>query len=231
MRDSSGRSSTVQGERRRLHVMAHASRSSALARSQTQATPTSSEPSSPGHGGRRADRRARARLERCSRASTVSGDLAHQLAEGGQVAPSDSAFATVQPACLDRSAETSRENAAHAETRWGIRQQEPGGRACRSGAETNGRVGLKPRKCGKSLACILLWHATGYDPAPRRPSFTPSEDSPMSWKICALAAALGIAVVGCGSAPVPAENVTQAKSSISAAEAVGAQSVPRARCI
>jgi hypothetical protein len=49
----------------------------------------------------------------------------------------------------------------------------------------------------------------------------------MSWKICAFAAALGITVIGCGSAPVPAENVTQAKSSISAAEAVGAQSVPK----
>ena len=49
----------------------------------------------------------------------------------------------------------------------------------------------------------------------------------MSWKICALTAAIGITVAGCGSAPVPAENVTQAKSSISAAEAVGAQSVPK----
>jgi len=50
----------------------------------------------------------------------------------------------------------------------------------------------------------------------------------MSWKICAMVAALAAGLTGCGSAPVPAENVTQAKSSISAAEAVGAQSVPKA---
>jgi hypothetical protein len=49
----------------------------------------------------------------------------------------------------------------------------------------------------------------------------------MSWKICVFGAALALTVAGCGSAPVPAENVTQAKSSISAAEAVGAQSVPK----
>jgi hypothetical protein len=49
----------------------------------------------------------------------------------------------------------------------------------------------------------------------------------MSWKICA-GCAVAAAAFGCGSAPVPAENVTQAKSSISAAEAVGAQSVPKA---
>jgi hypothetical protein len=37
-----------------------------------------------------------------------------------------------------------------------------------------------------------------------------------------------MALAGCGGAPVPAEDVTQSKAAISAAEAVGAQSVPNA---
>jgi len=39
---------------------------------------------------------------------------------------------------------------------------------------------------------------------------------------------LGVGLAACGSAPVPAEQVTQSKASIRAAEEVGAQSVPEA---